>query len=702
MPGKNAVLTGADFLPNPEQPVEGKIYEFKLKKAPLYNTVMESPSGIRLQQVFVPEIVKEIPGTYYFDKAAGRLLVHYAAEEQNGVRVARARHAIRIQGSWFIVENLTFQYYYEAIYARMNKPFDKNTAEHITIRNCKFFNNYKNGIVIDGASFSLITKNIGMQNGEYGTAMMMARSHDNLYTGNWFGPGPLTLRQKKPYEHNFALNQYGYSKASVRNHVIGNVLEDKLSFRWKSQAIKARFEDNMCYGRYYAESPVRPITIKRNWFGGAVTQLGVGNLWKEIPKDSPMVFQDNVRDKKDFKPENKIVFEAEKLRMKPPKVVFPKVTFKDVQVKFIEHDSAAICWTTPECDGLGSIGIREKGETKEKRLWSARQGVRHVIGIRGLKPDTEYEYRLILGGRRPGQWTGERTHSRSFRTAKATRASQELEVGPGKMTLEEASMAAIPGDMVKLLPGKHTGRFIPIRSGTPEKPITLKGEPGAVIDGQLFHAPLIDLTGKSNFVIDGIRFERPESTARRGIIRVENGWNITVRNCRTDHYWAAGGMIFGRGCRNILFTNNICNGGDYPITLCGHNITISRNTIVNAEIRSTNLWHNSDLTIKDNIFYRPCIPVKANTALALFDIRGKIVSDGNVFWSPVEKHPVGGTIHDIKSNILKASKTLEEWQKVSGMDKNSIHADPMFVDYKNGDFRLKEGSPAKGKGADLP
>ena len=73
-----------------------------------------------------------------------------------------------------------------------------------------------------------------------------------------------------------------------------------------------------------------------------------------------------------------------------------------------------------------------------------------------------------------------------------------------------------------------------------------------------------------------------------------------------------------------------------------------------------------------------------------------------LFWSPVKEHPVGGTIHDIKANILKTSKTLEEWQKVSGMDKNSIHADPMFVDYKNGDFRLKEGSPAKGKGATLP
>lgn len=706
MPGKNAVLTGADFLPNPKQPVEGRVYEFPLKKAPLYNTVMESPSDIQLQQVFVPEIVKEIPGTYYFDKAAGRLLVHYAAEGQKGIRVARDRNAIRIQGSWFIVENLTFKYYYEAIYARMNMPFDKNVAEHITIRNCKFFNNYKNGIVIDGASFSLITKNVGLQNGEYGTVMMMDRGHDNLYTGNWLGPGPLTLRQRKPYEYNFALNQYGgWGKNSVRNYVIGNVLEDKLSFRWKPQAIDARFEDNMCYGRYYAESPARPVTILRNWFGGTVTQLGIGDLWKDIPKGSPMVFKDNVRDKKDFKPENPIVFEAEKLRMKPPKVVFPKVTFKDVQVKFIGPDSAAICWTTPECDGQGSIGIREKGETKEKRLWSARQGVRHAIGVNGLKPDTEYEYRLIFAGRRSGQWTGEKQHSRSFRTAKTARAPQVLEVGPGKMTLEEAALAAIPGDTVKLLPGKHHGQFIPIRSGTAEKPIMLKGEPGAVVDGQLFHAPLIDLSGKSNFVIDGIRFERPESTARRGVIVVARGSNIIVRNCRSDvpdNQWQAGPVIRGLGCRNIQFINNICKGGDYMVQLGGKNITVSHNTIIDATMFSTDFWHVGDLTVTDNIFYRPCIPVKRNTALRFSDVKGKIVSDRNVFWSPVEKHPVGGMICNIRSHILKSSKTLEEWQQVSGMDQNSIHADPMFVDYKNGDFRLKEGSPAKGKGATLP
>ena len=699
MPGKEVVLTGADFLPNPAKPVQGKVYKFKLKKKPNYNVIMESPSGIRLQQVFTPEIVMEYPGTYYLDDV-GKLLVHYSAEGQNGIRVGRDRVALRIHGSYVLVENLTFKYYYEAIYARMNMPYDKNTAEHITIRDCKFFHNYKNGIVIDGASFSLVTKNIGLQNGEWGSVMMMGRGHDNLYTGNWFGPSPRTERQKKPYGKNFALNQYGSSKTSARNYVIGNVLEDKRSFRWKTQAADARFEDNMCYGDYFVESSIRPITVLRNWFGGKVGQKGIGfDLWEKDFKGTPIIFKNNVRNKKDFKPENLIVFEAEKLRMELPKIIFPAVTFTNVQVKFIEHDGAAICWTTPECDGYGSIDYREKGETKDKRIWAARQGVRHELGITGLKPDTEYEYRLIFNGRR-GQW--KRSGVYRFRTAKITRKPKILEVGPGKLTLNEAGLAAMPGDTVKVLPGKHTGQFIPSRSGTPEKPITLKGERGAVIDGQLFYNPLIVLKSKKHFVIDGLSFIRPECTALAGVIRIDNSSCVTIRNCRMDTLdWHSGRMILGRQCSNILFTNNITNGGDYPVSLSGKNITVSNNTIVNATMWSTSFWENSNLTVTNNIFFRPCIPEKHNTALAFFAIKGKIVSDGNVFWSPVKGHPVGGTIHDFAGKVLKASKTLEEWQKISGMDKNSIHADPMFVDYEKGDFRLKGGSPAKGKGADL-
>ena len=701
MPGKNVVLTGARYMKNPSRPVEGKIYQFKLTKPPKYDVIMENPSQIELQRVPDPELVKEYPGTYSLDES-GNLLVHYAAEKQDGIQVAAARSGLRIQGSWVLVENLTFTHYCEAVYLRMNKPEDKNVAEHITFRNCKFFYNFKDGITNDGATWSLFTKNVSMRNGEYGSIRMLGNGHDNLYTGNWFGPSPLTVRHSKPYVHNFALNQYGgrFGTLSRCNHIIGNVMEDQLSFRWKAQAFDARFEDNMLYGSYYAESPVRPISILRNWFGGKVGQKGLGwDLWEKDFKGTAMVFKDNVRDKKDFKPQNQIVFEAEKLRMELPKPEFPQVTFVDPQIKFIGPNSAVAAWSTPECDGFGSVIVREKGGRKPQTFKSSRQGVRHFVGITGLASDTEYEYQLVFTGRRNNNG---KTEWNSFRTAKTAREPLVLEVGPGKLTLEEAALTAIPGDTVKLLPGRHTGQFIPINSGLPGKPITITGDRKAVIDGLLFYNPLIDLTGKSHYVVDGITFVRPESTTRTGIVVVADGKHITVRNCRADYLCYAGPMVRGNSrCSDIKVINNICNGGDYTIVLGGKNLTISNNTVVNSTLRAIHLWSADNAVITDNIFYRWCIPVKRHPAILLTNILGKITCDGNVHWSPVKEHPVGGTIRDANAKILKTSKTLEEWRKIIGMAENSIHADPMFADYEKNDFHLKEGSPAKGKGADL-
>ena len=54
----------------------------------------------------------------------------------------------------------------------------------------------------------------------------------------------------------------------------------------------------------------------------------------------------------------------------------------------------------------------------------------------------------------------------------------------------------------------------------------------------------------------------------------------------------------------------------------------------------------------------------------------------------------GRALIDIESRTL----IFEEWQNaeenVCGYDKNSVCADPMFVDAKNRDYRLCEGSPA--------
>jgi hypothetical protein len=46
-------------------------------------------------------------------------------------------------------------------------------------------------------------------------------------------------------------------------------------------------------------------------------------------------------------------------------------------------------------------------------------------------------------------------------------------------------------------------------------------------------------------------------------------------------------------------------------------------------------------------------------------------------------------------SLFPGGRTLEAWQKETGHDLKSIIADPLFIDPKSGDFRLKPGSPAE-------
>ena len=440
-----------------------------------------------------------------------------------------------------------------------------------------------------------------------------------------------------------------------------------------------------------------------NVFGGKINWVGVAyNAWEKDFADTPIFFKDNVKDRKDFKPLYPVVLEAEKLAVKLPKPKFPKVVVENLQIKNVEADSAVISWKTPEADGFGRIVYKRKGEKNNQYVTSSDQGSEHLIVLNKLQPDTEYEIRTVLLNRRGKSFFGK---PKTFRTAKTTRQPMVLDVGPGKMSLKEACAVAIAGDTINIAPGRYIGNISLQRSGQPGKPITVKGN-GAILDAACFYAPMLDISNQSHIIIDGIVFVNPEITARKGIIYANRTSNVIIRNCRggidTALDWRSGGFVMARFCNDFTLENNIIWGCDYPLTFYGKNLTVKNNTIVKSAMMSLLIYETENIRIENNIFYRQCVDQKTNQALFFNGKCSNIVSDGNVFYSPLKTHPIGGRFRDMSGKVLKESPTLKDWQKISGgLDMHSIHADPMFVDVKKGDFNFKPGSPAAGKGASI-
>ena len=52
----------------------------------------------------------------------------------------------------------------------------------------------------------------------------------------------------------------------------------------------------------------------------------------------------------------------------------------------------------------------------------------------------------------------------------------------------------------------------------------------------------------------------------------------------------------------------------------------------------------------------------------------------------------------IEAKGLPTITTFKQWQRMTGQDRHSIEADPMFVNPEKGDFRLKRSSPCRRRG----
>lgn len=117
-------------------------------------------------------------------------------------------------------------------------------------------------------------------------------------------------------------------------------------------------------------------------------------------------------------------------------------------------------------------------------------------------------------------------------TLPAVVQAAQLTVAPGQ-SVGDSLRHLRPGDTLVLRAGQHRGSLtIEQLTGTAAAPITIRGEPGAVIvpserDGILFYPQ-----PSAHVVVEGLKIEH---AARAGII-ISHGEHITIRNCQLGNH----------------------------------------------------------------------------------------------------------------------------------------------------------------------
>ncbi|NOZ20194.1 MAG: hypothetical protein GXP25_03805 [Planctomycetes bacterium] len=158
-----------------------------------------------------------------------------------------------------------------------------------------------------------------------------------------------------------------------------------------------------------------------------------------------------------------------------------------------------------------------------------------------------------------------------------------------------------------------------------------------------------------------------------------------IRNNHIHHIWdwpegyGAGGIYPDEGSSGILIENNVvyCNTAGGLTVHYGRDLVVRNNIFAFARDRQLAFGRKdkkSSVTFEHNIVYY--------TEGVLMTPFGSLTADYNLYFNAA-----GEPVTFLKDMDLKA------WQ-AKGYDKHSVIADPMFVDAKKFDFRLKPGSPA--------
>jgi parallel beta-helix repeat protein len=165
--------------------------------------------------------------------------------------------------------------------------------------------------------------------------------------------------------------------------------------------------------------------------------------------------------------------------------------------------------------------------------------------------------------------------------------------------------------------------------------------------------------------------------------------------------WPTMGIYLDEGCSNcLIYGNLIARGGVGLLINPGAGNIVENNVFIDCKqafcFQAEEQFTDVAQSMTGNRFCRNvCYASDPKSAVLWFQkipksVLGPFTSDHNVFFNAAGNCCF---LWRAEGTITSLERPLAEWVK-SGHDTHSVVADPMFVDLKNGNYRLKPESPA--------
>ncbi len=283
-------------------------------------------------------------------------------------------------------------------------------------------------------------------------------------------------------------------------------------------------------------------------------------------------------------------------------------------------------------------------------------------------------------------------------------------------TIQFALDRALPGDRVRIMPGVYFGAYSLRHGGTAENPLIIEGlYPNTVtLDGLREAGTLLVMEKASHVILRNLNFQWYRNSA----VSVRYSENVHVVSCRfRNHYWrGASGVV----CRSLVISNSPGFAVEKSIfcrTRYGIEVyNSSGGRIVNntflANVVTHILWRgrpDEDITIMYNSLNwngnqmlnigQPRDTVRARSRIdynnygTTFQYPEGTERSGGRYGASLElPFPYLPTNREFTAGA-RTFANMSDWQEYSGQDRNSIFADPKWINPEKGRFDVAAGSP---------